>query len=299
MRINHFYITLCQVKEVNGSTHIKEASMEQKGIDFAAIPQTAIRFITSPASFYRDMPKTGGFVEPLVFMVAMGVIGGLIQAVVSLLGLQLAASMAAGVGAIIFVPIGVAIFGFVGAAIIFVIWKLMGSTEDYETAYRCGAYASAFTPILMIVNLIPYAGMVVSTLIWVYLLVIASVEVHKIASGKAWLVFGIIGAILVVAGISGQIAAKKLAGDMQESAKQMEEASKAMQESAKQMQEEAKKASEAQQQAAPAQPQSEAGQQMDAAIAQMEAQMKGMPPAQQEQMRVAIEQMKKSRQGGQ
>jgi hypothetical protein len=283
--------------------------MEQKGIDFASIPQTAIKFITSPASFYKDMPKKGGFVEPLVFMVAMGVIGGLIQAVVSLLGLQLAAGMAMGIASIVYVPIGVAIFGFIGAAIIFVIWKVMGSTEDYETAYRCGAYASAFTPILMVINLIPYAGMVVTTLIWVYLLVVASVEVHNIPSGKAWLVFGIIGAVLVVVGISGQIAARKLAGDMQETTKRMEDASKAMQDSANKMQEEANKAAEAQQQqqqTAPApaqgdaaqqaaQAQGAANQQMDATISRMEEQMKNMPPAQQEQMRLAIEQMKKSR----
>jgi uncharacterized membrane protein YdjX (TVP38/TMEM64 family) len=43
--------------------------------------------------------------------------------------------MGAGFGAIIFMPIAVAIGSFIGAAILFVIWKLMGSQEDYETAY--------------------------------------------------------------------------------------------------------------------------------------------------------------------
>lgn len=33
--------------------------MEQKGFDFAAIPQSAIRVITQPAAFFREMPKAG------------------------------------------------------------------------------------------------------------------------------------------------------------------------------------------------------------------------------------------------
>ena len=271
--------------------------MGNSGIDFAAIPQTAIKFITSPASFYREMPKKGGFVEPLVFMVVMAVISGLILAVASLLGLNPAGGMAAGVSSIIVLPIVVVIAGFIGAAIYFVIWKLMGSQEDYETAYRCGAYASAFSPIFAIIELIPYAGIVVTMLILVYLLVTASVEVHNIPSGKAWLVFGIIGAILIVAGLSGQMAAKKLSGQMQDNARQM-------QETTKQMQEEAGEAAKSQQQAMPpqgdagqqaSQAQGAANQQLDEAIRKMEAQMSSMPPDQQAQMRVAIEQMKKAR----
>jgi hypothetical protein len=271
--------------------------LENKGIDFASIPQTAIKFITSPASFYREMPKKGGFVEPLVFMVAMGVIGGLIQAAAGLLGLNLAGGMAAGVSAIIIVPIVVVIGGFIGAAILFVIWKVMGSQEDYETAYRCGAYASAFSPILAIIGLIPYAGMVVTMLIWVYLIVTASVEVHQIPSGKAWLVFGIIGAIMIVGGVTSQMAAKKFTGQMEETARQMEEATK-------QMQEEAGEATKSQQQTMPpqgdaghqtTQAQSSANPQMDEAIKQMEAQMSSMPPEQQAQMRQTIEQMKAAR----
>jgi hypothetical protein len=274
--------------------------MDEQGMDFAAIPQTAIRFITAPAAFYREMPKKGGFVAPLVFAVAMGVIGGIIQAVASLAALNPAASAMAGLASVVLVPIMVAIFGFVGAAIMFVIWKLMGSQEDYETAYRCGAYAAAFTPITMILGLIPYAGSAVGILIMVYLLVVASVEVHQLPANKAWLVFGIIGAILVFASVSAQIAAQKFAGQMQQNAARMRESADTMQDVVKNA------AESAQQQAA--QPQSQAGRadaasamreaaerQMDASIAQMEAQMNSMPPDQQAQMRQVIEQMKQSR----
>lgn len=62
-------------------------------------------------------------------------------------------------------PIAVAIGSFIGAAILFVIWKLMGSQEDYETAYRCGAYLMALAPITTLINVIPYAGAIISLVI--------------------------------------------------------------------------------------------------------------------------------------
>lgn len=189
--------------------------METKGLDFAAIPQTAIKVITQPAAFFREMPKTGGFVEPLVFAVALGVVSGAIQAVTGILHLHPVGGAAAGVASIVLVPVFVAIFGFVGAGILFVIWKLMGSQEDYETAYRCGAYISAVGPITTLLGIIPYLGAVLSLPIMTYYLVMASVEAHKIASQKAWKVFGLLAVILLAMNLSGQYAARRFAASVQ------------------------------------------------------------------------------------
>jgi hypothetical protein len=206
--------------------------METKGINVAAIPQTAVKVLTSPAAFFREMPKSGGFVDPLVFMVAMGVVGGLIQAVLTIAGLHVGAGIAAGIAAIIVVPVVIAIFGFFGAAIIFGIWKLMGSQESYETAYRCAAYISVLTPITTILGIIPYAGSAIGIVLSTFFLVIASVEVHKIPSQKAWLVFGIIGGILIVMSISAQFAARKMVRDTEETSKEMQKAAEEMQKKA-------------------------------------------------------------------
>jgi hypothetical protein len=222
------------------SSHEGRLSVETKGINLAAIPQTAVKVLTSPAAFFREMPKTGGFVDPLVFMVAMGVVGGLIQAVLTIVGLHVAAGLAAGLASIIVVPIVVAIFGFVGAAIIFFIWKLMGSQESYETAYRCAAYISALTPITTVLGIIPYAGAAIGIVLTTFFLVIASVEVHKLPSQKAWLVFGIIGGILIVMSISSQFAARRIARSMEQTSKEMQRAAEEMQQKA----EEAAKAAE-------------------------------------------------------
>lgn len=170
----------------------------------------------------------------------MGVISGLIQAVLGIIGLRLVAGAAIALASIILVPILVAIGSFIGAAIMFIIWKIMGSQESYETAYRCGAYISALTPITVILGIIPYIGSAIGIVLMTFLIVIASVEVHNIPSQKAWLVFGIIGAILVILSISSEFAARRLAREATKFQKEMEKASKEMQRQA----EEAQKAAE-------------------------------------------------------
>ncbi|MBI5097640.1 MAG: YIP1 family protein [Nitrospirae bacterium] len=219
--------------------------METKGIDFAAIPQKAINVLRSPSIFYREMPKAGGFVEPLVFMVVMGVIGGLLQFIFNIIGLHAAEGFAMGAASVIMLPIAIAIGGFIGAAILFVIWKFMGSQESYETAYRCGAYASALVPITILLGLIPYIGQPIGIVLMTFVIVIASVETHKIPSRKAWLVFGIIGAVLIISGLSAEFAARRMAKEANNYQKQVEEASEAMKEQTEEMQKQAEKAQEA------------------------------------------------------
>ena len=201
-------------------------------VNLTEIKDTAIKVLTSPAEFFREMPKTGGFVEPLIFMVIMGVIGGLIQSIFSIIGLRVASGMVMGAASIILLPIVIGIFGFVGAAILFVIWKIMGSQEPYETAYRCTAYISALTPISALLGIIPYIGGAIGIALATYFIVIASIEVHKIPSQKAWLVFGIIGAIFVILSFSGEIASRRVARDANRLRQEAEKASKMMQQQA-------------------------------------------------------------------
>ncbi len=193
--------------------------MEPKDINFAAMPQTAINVVTKPAEFFQTMPKTGGYLEPLVFAVIMGLIAGIIQALVSFIGLGPAGGFGAGTRSaltmIIFMPIAAAIGSFIGGAILFVIWKLMGSQEEYEAAYRCGAYLMALAPITAIINIIPYAGGIISMAIYVFYLVTASVHVHNLPSQKAWLVFGIIGIIFALIGLYSEYRGRHMASSME------------------------------------------------------------------------------------
>ncbi len=203
--------------------------MEKTDIDLNEIKNTAIKVLTSPQAFFKEMPKTGGYVKPLIFMIAMGVIGGLIQSLFSIIGLKVATGLAMGVASIILLPIVVGIFGFVGAAILYVIWRVMGSQENYETAYRCVAYISALTPITCVLGIVPYIGGAIGVALAIYFTIIASIEVHRIASQKAWLVFGIIGAVLILLNITGEISSRRMAREAGKFQKEVEQATKEMQ----------------------------------------------------------------------
>jgi hypothetical protein len=201
--------------------------MEAKDINFAAMPQTAVRVMTAPAEFFKNMPQTGGFVEPLIFAAIIGFIAGIIQAIINILGLSYAyVGFAESLGRIIVVPIVVVIFSFIGAAIIYVIWKLMGSQKNYETSYRCAAYLMALFPIGVIISIIPYAGIIIYMAIYVYYLVIASTQVHNIPSEKAWLVFGIVGAVLTLIIITMQYKARSMAPTAEQYRRTAEEINK-------------------------------------------------------------------------
>ena len=165
------------------------------------IPQKIINILTSPTDFFRKMPPKGGFIEPLTFIIVMGVISSVIQAVAYFLGLKTAIVMSIGLSFIIIFPLIMAISSFIGSAILFVIWKLLGSVQSYETAYRCGAYISATTLITTPLSFIPFIGSIISIIINNFFFVIASIEVHSIPSKKSWLAFGIIAAIQIFANI--------------------------------------------------------------------------------------------------
>jgi hypothetical protein len=184
--------------------------MPKQGIDFAAMPQTAIKVITGPAAFFREMPRSGGFGEPLLFLMVMSAVTGLLQALLLLFGLapDVQMSVTVAILSIILYPLVAAVAGFIIAAVLFVIWKVIGSQESYETAYRCMAYVGALFPITAVLGAIPYAGGVLGIALTTFFYVTASVETHKITAQKAWTVFGIIGVLLIAMNLGGELATR-------------------------------------------------------------------------------------------
>ena len=164
------------------------------------------KVITDPAGFYRAMPTDGGFVNPLIFIVVMAAVSGVLMAILSLVGLGAGSSMMGGTGfmMIIMLPIGAAIGSFIAAGLLFVLWKLMGSTKNYETAYRCIAFATAIMPITTVLSIIPYLGTIVKNLWGTFLLFTASTEVHAIKQQTAKIVFAVLAAITVLVGVNSE-----------------------------------------------------------------------------------------------
>ncbi len=179
---------------------------------FSSVINDAMHVITNPVGFYRHMAKSGGYAAPIVFVIVMAVIAGLMVAILSLFGANMSAGMAIGFMAILIIPIMALIGSFIGAAILFVIWKLLGSEESFETAYRCVAYSTAIIPITASLGLIPYLGSIIKLAWSTYLIYVASVEVHNLKAGTAMAVFGVLGSLMLLIALSGERAARSLSG---------------------------------------------------------------------------------------
>ena len=214
--------------------------MEKKQIDFAAMPATALKVITRPAAFYREMPKTGGLIEPLAFMLVMAAVTAVIDALLGLIGVKSILSAGMAIARIIIYPGIILVAGFIWALIMQVVWKSMGSPEPFETAFRCVAYVSALMPVLTIVAAIPQAGPFLSIVAWVYFYVTASIEVHTIKAQKAWLVFGVLGVamylLILSTGVADYSYRKRIEMQNVEMQREMQEMQKKLEDMQKQKQ---------------------------------------------------------------
>src|SRR5687768_8741434 len=95
----------------------------------------AVALFKSPRSFFRGMEKQGGYLAPVLYLLSWSAVSGVIGFLVSLTrpapavggrGVQIAA--------VFMGPLLVVLFGFLVAGVLFVIWHLMGSKEDYQAA---------------------------------------------------------------------------------------------------------------------------------------------------------------------
>ena len=191
------------------------------GFDLGTVITQATQVIRDPVGFYRGMAKGGGYSEPLIFVLVMAVASGVVFGLLSIIGLTGAG--AAGLAAIIVMPIGMLIGSFISAGIMFVVWKLMGSPQDYQTAYRCVAYSTAILPIVTVISVIPYLGTIVRTAWTVWLMIIASIEVHGRTRQTATLVLGILGALGLIMGLSGEYTQRNLAAELERNTHELEQ----------------------------------------------------------------------------
>lgn len=177
--------------------------------------------IMDPAGYFRQMPRSGGFLEPVVFVAIMALVLGVISAFWSLFGAG-GGVATGGIGAIIFTPIAAVIGAFIGAAILFVIWKLMGSPENYETAFRCQSSVAAIYPIVGIVSIIPYVGNILAIGWGAFLMIEASVQVHGRSRKLATTVFGILAVLMILSNTAGERASRQMTERMERMGTQLE-----------------------------------------------------------------------------
>ncbi|MGI9317694.1 MAG: YIP1 family protein [bacterium] len=196
---------------------------ESSGFDINTVISDAKKVLLQPAEFYRGMAKSGGYVEPLIYVIVMGFVAGILATLTSIFGGGVRFGAGAGLFAVVLLPIIAIVSSFVSGTIMFVIWKLMGSGESYETAWRCVAYSMAMFPVMMILQWIPYLGSVVGVVIVIWLMINASTEVHAIERKKAQVVLGVLGIFMVLGNISSERAARKWEAHMERYGDQMKQ----------------------------------------------------------------------------
>jgi len=194
--------------------------MDARGIHYRDIPRTAISVVVRPAEFFRGMSKTGGFHEPFVFVIVMGLAACIVQVLLGLAGLGHVGNYGSGLmfslTTIFAMPIAFAFLGFIGGGILYVVWKIAGSQENYETAYRSVAYLSALTPITAVIGVIPYAGALINSGLYLFFLVSVSHHVHGISPRKAWIIFGILMAAFAILLIRGEYKIRHMVSSMKD-----------------------------------------------------------------------------------
>ena len=185
--------------------------MSDNAFNLGTVLEDAVKVITNPIGFYQEMPTEGGYTNPLIFVVVMAAITGLLMSLYALLGFGASGAIAGGmaVSSVIIFPIMAVIGSFIGAAIMFVIWKLMGSEQNYEVAYRCVAYSMVTMPIVTVLAFIPYVTSILRTVWGVFLMYAASIGAHNIKAQTAKIVFGILAVIGILYSISAERTARK------------------------------------------------------------------------------------------
>jgi hypothetical protein len=166
--------------------------------------QTFKEVLLSPRKFYSEMDRMGGVGHPAGFFFLMVLIGMIINVLgtVLLVGRPVVWS----------IPVTVAVFsvviflgGFVISFVLYLVWKVLGSKESYETAYRCFAYSSAISPFTSLIAFIPVVGVALCVAWIVVLLIVASEQVHALKPATARAFWAVVGLIIIVGTVAIEI----------------------------------------------------------------------------------------------
>lgn len=149
-----------------------------------------------PSDFYRRMPTTGGYADPLIFTVICFIINSLLftfvrPSMLTLVGMHDPIHSFSMFSTLIIEPIIIIISILLFALIFNLLYKLLGGTGTYEGTVRFISYASA--PIVF--SWIPIMGFIIG-IYDLYLYIVGGMIVHNVSMKKstiAVLPFAILG----------------------------------------------------------------------------------------------------------
>ena len=150
--------------------------------------------ILRPSEFYRSMPKTGGYADPLTFAAINFILYGLLTALIAgLFGRGMYGGMYDGmyggfrglgfltiITNVIIIPFAGIISLFIEAAILYIIYKVLGGKGSYEGTVRFISYATA----VLLLSWIPFLGWVFG-IYGIYLYILGGMNVHDVSMVKS------------------------------------------------------------------------------------------------------------------
>lgn len=174
-----------------------------------AFIQWAVALFKSPRSFFQRMERSGGYGTPVLYLAGWSFLSAVISFLVAFVrpgqgigrGLQALGLVVGPLGALAMA------FGLV-AVYLFVIWHWMGSKENFETAFRIWAFMAPVGAVTALLGILPILQVVVSLAYMLYLIVIASQEVHGIDARRSWIVWGVLGGILLLFTVATVVASR-------------------------------------------------------------------------------------------
>jgi hypothetical protein len=155
------------------------------------------RVVLQPVRFFRDLPRRGSLLNPLVFALICAeiavILGGILSlagaggAFVTGYGFQVPRNLGFGefIGSVVLAPIGSAIGVFVVASIAHLLVRLVVGAPNagFGATFRVAAYTS----VTSLVSWIPFVGGLLA-LYGVYLSVVGIREMHNTTTAKALIV---------------------------------------------------------------------------------------------------------------
>jgi len=129
------------------------------------------KVITTPSDFFKEMPTSGGYGEPLKFAVVNYIIAGIGWTLISL---------GSAFFMILVMPIAGIIGLFISGAILYICFKIVGGSGSYEGTVRMLSYVSAVNAVAWI----PIIGWIVA-LYALYLKIVGGTFVHDITTMRS------------------------------------------------------------------------------------------------------------------
>lgn len=178
------------VEEAKGTENTYELDIKDFVKSFVGVVKT---IFFKPKDFYQNMPTTGGFPSPLIFLAVCLGISAFISAII----------WGTVAGFFYFLIFGL-ILSFIGAAILyFIAQQFFEGKGTYEGTYRVVAYAGVVSLISWLA-VIPVLGGLIAFLAFLYgfyLQFVGVAKVHQITQGQAVVTVLIAFAVSLILGI--------------------------------------------------------------------------------------------------